>query len=169
MTVKKHYNQRYVRPNSVLVIKLQLENVLTDKLEVSGKSESTFSSTSGLSYDFINLQPLTINHDAKNGHNLVIIFQKCAFKISNSYFLLIILVFFQINGLGRHDTEQHGLWIDVRESINPWYATMGEYSGYVYLITAFFCPFIQSFYETYKNKRTHKLLVIIRDNRRALD
>jgi len=73
----------------------------------------------------------------------------------------IMHVIYQLNGL----LMKGGLFIKVT---TPWFATMGEFSGYVYLFLAFVCPFLQSAYETYKNKRTHKLLVIIRDNRDAL-
>ena len=73
----------------------------------------------------------------------------------------ILHVIYQLNGL----LMKGGLFINVKIH---WFAAMGEFSGYVYLFLAFVCPFLQSAYETYKNKRTHKLLVIIRDNRNAL-
>ena len=66
-----------------------------------------------------------------------------------------------MNGL----LKQGGFFIKVT---TPWFATLGRISGFIYLALAFICPFFLSAYETYKNKRTHKLLIIIRDNRKAL-
>ena len=71
-----------------------------------------------------------------------------------------IHVIYQLNGL----MMTGGLLIEVT---TPWFATLGEFSGYVYLFLAFICPFLQSAYESFKNKRSHKVLVVIKDNRKS--
>ena len=60
--------------------------------------------------------------------------------------------------------KEGGYFIDVNQQ---WFAELGAFSGRMYLFLSFICPVLQGVIETILNDRTHKLKVIIRDNRKA--